>query len=439
MINLDEALITFVTSDDTTFAFVATREQLHWRRTNLGAHAVERMVQTLRCGLDQRQWFGQAGRRQCGEATHSEPRAGVLPFDVGVAHELYRALFGPIEELIAGKRLLLVPSGALTSLPPQVLVTGPADGSVPKSLAEYRSIPWLARRHAVTVLPSVGSLVSLRTGSARSHAPEPYIGFGDPVLSGNPSCPAAVVVTTGCPQPRKAAPIQVSDLGASGGLDPSQSYYRGALADISRIRQICPLPDTARELSCVVKSMAAKSARVVLGRALTETAVKKAPLDRYRIIHFATHGLLADEIANVGEPALVLTPPEVPTSEDDGLLMASEIAQLKLNADWVVLSACNTGGAEKAGAEALSGLARAFFYAGARALLVSHWAVSSSAAVLLTTRTFAEMAADPQAGRAEALRRSMIAMMDDASSLAFAHPQFWAPFVVIGEGSSINR
>ena len=111
----------------------------------------------------------------------------------------------------------------------------------------------------------------------------------------------------------------------------------------------------------------------------TETRVKQAKLDQYRIVYFATHGLLAGDVADFAklnaEPALVLSLPEHPTEFDDGLLTASEVAQLKLNADWVVLSACNTASAEKPGAEALSGLARAFFYAGARSLIVSNWEV----------------------------------------------------------------
>ena len=107
-----------------------------------------------------------------------------------------------------------------------------------------------------------------------------------------------------------------------------------------------------------------------------------------------------------GEPALVLTPPDKPANaDDDGLLMASEIAALKLNADWVVLSACNTAAGEEIGAQALSGLARAFFYAGGRALLVSHWPVYSDAAVRLTTSAFAELERNPKAGRAEALQQ----------------------------------
>jgi CHAT domain-containing protein len=111
------------------------------------------------------------------------------------------------------------------------------------------------------------------------------------------------------------------------------------------------------------------------------------------------------------------------------------VAQLKLNADWVVLSACNTIAGEKPGAEALSGLARAFFYAGARALLVSHWTVNSYAAARLTTSTFDILNSDPKLGRAEALRHAMLAYMNDASNPKNAYPAYWASFVVVGEGT----
>src|SRR5262249_27523233 len=151
-------------------------------------------------------------------------------------------------------------------------------------------------------------------------------------------------------------------------------------------------------------------------------------LDRYRIVHFATHGLLAEEAAALGidraEPALVLTPPAVPSYEDDGLLTASEISQLKLNAEWVILSACNTAAASGSTAEALSGLARAFMYAGARSLLVSHWEVYSDAAVALTTTAFAEIRNDATIGHAEAMRRSMLRLVKQGGFKA--HPTYWA-------------
>jgi CHAT domain-containing protein len=163
-------------------------------------------------------------------------------------------------------------------------------------------------------------------------------------------------------------------------------------------------------------------------------------LARARVIEFATHALLPGNDTSIErgltEPALVLTPPPAGRSQseleyDDGLLTASEVAQLNLNADWVVLSACNTAGGESTGGEALSGLARAFFFAGTRALLVSHWEVDSEAAVKLTTRVFAEMHEHPDLTRSEGLRRSMAALV--ATGGLNAHPSVWAPFVLVGD------
>jgi len=172
-------------------------------------------------------------------------------------------------------------------------------------------------------------------------------------------------------------------------------------------------------------------------------AYKQAKLDQYRIIYFATHALVSGETAQVAkgmaEPALALSLPAVATDLDDGLLTASEVAQLKLNADWVLLSACNTAAAEKPGAEALSGLARAFFYAGARALLVSHWPVESEPAVKLMTTMFAAIAKDPKLTTSEALSQAMLATMDDRTNPEWANPASWAPFVLVGEGGVMTR
>ena len=219
----------------------------------------------------------------------------------------------------------------------------------------------------------------------------------------------------------------------------------------SDISHLCPKRRT--ELCAISSELGGVSRDVHLRAGATESGVKplssEGTLANARVVQFATHGLLADETSRVAnaldEPALLLTPPTAPTKEDDGLLTASEVSQLKLNADWVVLSACNTaGGGDDKNSEALSGLAKAFFYGGARALLVSHWYVDSRAAVKITTSAFAELERNPQIGRAEAFRRAMLATMNDAgrpkSWTPAARPAVWAPFVLVGEGgvSQVN-
>jgi CHAT domain-containing protein len=184
--------------------------------------------------------------------------------------------------------------------------------------------------------------------------------------------------------------------------------------------------------------MDADTSELHLGAAATEREVKAlsdgGKLAHYRVIHFATHGAMAGELNRFSEPGLILTPPEQATTEDNGYLTASEIASLKLDADWVILSACNTAAGNAASAEALSGLASAFFYAQARALLVSHWAVDSKATVKLITVAMREFAHDKTVGRAQALRRAMLALIDKGEGHE-AHPAYWAPFVVVGEGA----
>lgn len=185
------------------------------------------------------------------------------------------------------------------------------------------------------------------------------------------------------------------------------------------------------------KSLKADKADLKLGIFASEITVKQTKLDNYHIVYFANHGLVSGEVEKFAkvkaEPALALTIPDKPSDLDDGLLTASEVAQLKLNADWVVLSACNTAAEGNPGAEALSGLARAFFYAGARSLVVSHWEVDSAATVKLMTEMFQGAARDPKLSHAEVLQQSMLSMIDNAQSEDDVHPRIWAPFVVVGE------
>ena len=216
---------------------------------------------------------------------------------------------------------------------------------------------------------------------------------------------------------------------------------RGGLADVADIRALVPLPETADELCAVARDLGVPERNIRLGKRATEQEIKalsgSGELSAYRIVHFATHGAVAGELKAGTEPGLILTPPAIATPEDDGYLSASEIAGLKLDADWVILSACNTAAGGVEGADALSGLARAFFYAGARSLLVSHWAVNSDSTAKLIKTAIGTMTAGKSLGRAEALRRAMLAQIERGEPHE-AHPVFWAPFVVVGEGSAVE-
>jgi CHAT domain-containing protein/tetratricopeptide (TPR) repeat protein len=436
----DEALVMFLDTPEgeptpeETFIWVVTKTDLRWVRSDLGTAALTREVQALRCGLDAAAWKGQGCAELTGQTyTEMDEYAGKpLPFDLARAHALYKGLFGEVEDIIKGKQLLVVPSGPLTQLPFQVLVTAPTAAN-----GDPRSAAWLIRDHALTVLPAVSSLKALRRVARPSAAKKPLIGFGNPLLKGPDERSATRAQLARdkqrCPE---AALRRVTALaGVHRGIRPL--VMRGGLADVSFIRDQEPLPETADELCAVARNLHADVSEIRLGARATEREAKalsaSGKLAQYRIVHFATHGALSGEINGNSEPGLLMTPPDVASEEDDGYLTASEIAGLKLDSDWVILSACNTAAGGASGAEALSGLARAFFYAQARALLVSHWEVNSDTTVKLITGAMSRIAADKATGRAEAMRQSMLALIHTGTPQE-AHPAFWGPFVVVGEG-----
>lgn len=353
----------------------------------------------------------------------------VPAFDVAAAYQLFTELLLPVEAGWKGaSSLLVVADRQLGQLPFGLMVTEPATvaGGGPL-FAGYRNVPFLIRKAAITQVPSVAALAALRALPAPTANRLPFIGFGDPWFSreqaGEARAQQAALQTRGRPLVRRSAPATRSVDTAELGLLPR-------------------LPDTADEVRSIAMALRADPVRdVILGAQANEQSVRTADLANRRIVMFATHGLIPGDLNGLSQPALALSAPNVADVDGDGLLTMDEILELKLDADWVVLSACNTAAGDGAGAEAVSGLGRAFFYAGTRALLVSNWPVETTSARLLTTDLFARQSADPALPRAVAMQQAMLGLIDGPgveeggkTVFSYAHPIFWAPFSVVGDG-----
>ena len=367
-----------------------------------------------------------------------EPEAALIsdipPFDLKLGYELYSLLLQPVEVgWKFSKNLIVVTNGALGLLPLSLLPTAPTqiDTDVSPLFSSYRRVPFLARTHAVTMLPSSAALRTLRQLPPGKAGRGEFVAFGDPFFSVQQAAEAVRIT-------------QVVDAGATRGMPLGRrSSPKLDGVDSAELALLPRLPDTAEELKSIALALQADPAKVLnLGKDANEQVVKTMNLSNFKVLAFATHGLVPGELNGLTQPALALSAPAVAGVEGDGLLTMEEILALKLDADWVVLSACNTGTGEGAGAEAASGLGRAFFYAGTRALLVTNWSVHSQSARELVTDLFRRQADDPKLTRGEALRQAMVALMDGPgyiggagkTEFAYAHPLFWAPYTIIGDG-----
>jgi CHAT domain-containing protein len=368
---------------------------------------------------------------------------GDIPrFDLDTAYALFESFLEPVKEGWQEAKILFgVPHGPLGYLPLTVLPVEPFKLPAEKKplFSNYREVPWLIRTHAVTNLPSVASLVTLRSLPPTDPGRLAFVGFADPIfdlkqLTENDTekvAPGVIVASRGGRLHVRG--IRVTELG---NLDSE-------IINSSQLDLLNRLPETAEEIESIARALGADPARdVFLGKHASELQVKSMDLSNRRVIAFATHGLVPGDLDGLLQPALALSSPSVTGDNEDGLLTMGEILKLRLNADWVVLSACNTGAAKGAGAEAVSGLGRAFFYAGARALLVSNWSVETTSAKTLTTDLFRRQKEDPSLDRAEALRQAMLHLIDEAGYVdtatgklicSYAHPIFWAPFTVVGD------
>jgi CHAT domain-containing protein len=422
-----EALIMLYPAANRTYVWVIPQAgNVRFASVSLNKNDINAIVARLRKALDPK----------------PETLGDIPDFDLGQAYTIYSKLLKPVQPGWKNVTdLLIVAPGPLGQLPFVVLPTSPATPGKESGVlfSQYRNVPWLIRQVALTRLPSVHSLITLRSLPAGDTARKAFCAFGDPCF--NQAQLARLESENRKPGPgRNSVGVNLAVRGIR--LTEGNNLDNQKLAS-AQLESLNRLPDTAEELKNIASALEADPNRdVFLGKDAFESRVKAMDLSDRRIIAFASHALVPGDLDGLDQPAIALSSPSVTGENEDGLLKVDEILKFKLNADWVVLSACNTGAADGAGAEAISGLGSAFFYAGTRAILISMWPVETTAAKKLTTGLFQYQHENKTLSRSRALQQSILDLInepglkDNASGkivASYAHPLFWAPFIVVGE------
>lgn len=347
-------------------------------------------------------------------------RSAFSRYNPNAASDLYAKLVAPAEPVFHDKRIVyLILDDFLYKLPFEALLTQPFRYTHRQNTVMgegLRNAPFWVKTHTVSYLPSICVLRSLRTLKKEYQGHQkPFIAFADPVFTSDSEQQNGHAVTR-------------------------SAYLRKAPAPSGETSwELPPLSETRDEALEVAEIMGASPEQdVYLQKRAIEQNVKKLPLDRYSTVLFATHALLAGEFGPGTPPALALS--FVGDRENDGLLEMGEILGLNLNAQLVVLSACNTaGGSGKDDhGEGFAGLTRSFMYAGAKSLFVTQWSVESSSARILVRNTFRQIQGRSKGDALALSKREMInseqvLQIDKDLSVCLAHPYFWAPYILVGE------
>jgi CHAT domain-containing protein/Tfp pilus assembly protein PilF len=324
------------------------------------------------------------------------------------ARRLYQELIQPASKLLSNKQaLIIVPDGVLHHLPFEVLIQTGGRGA---EQTEARRLPYLVRDYVISYAPSATVLAGLSSsGEATTRSEKLLLAYADPEYGERAE--------------EKVSQAGMSVRGVFGSLTPWKlKRLAWSRAEVTRIAELYPEPETT----------------VLVGAQASEENVKTEDrLSRYRFIHFAVHGLLNE--ARPQFSGLVLSLPQTnanpkseirnPKSVEDGLLQVYEIFNLRLNAEMVVLSACETGLGKEVKGEGLIGLTRAFLYAGTPSVVVSLWKVDDRSTAELMVRFYRRLK-DGTVGKADALRQAQLDLISEGK---FPHPYFWAPFVLVGK------
>jgi CHAT domain-containing protein len=394
----DELFVTIMPMDDKTYVWaIDASRDIYFHSVALTESEIDKLVTNIRKTLDV-----------------AELGSKAPAFDHASSHRLFQALLGPIEKQLDKKTHLIVSTnGPLAKLPFAVLVRSPSS-TTPSQTA------WLIKDVAISHIPSASGWLALKNLRPQQHSHPTLMAWGDPAFD-----PKATATHTSAASAVRAVASTRATSASNNVLD-ADAYLTYS--------KLPPLPETRDEVLELAKIMSADPKQdVILGAEATRQSVLKSNrsglLAKKQVVVFATHGLLAGDLPNLNQPALAMAGNADP--KESPLLTLEDVLSLQLQADWVVLSACNTAGADGKAEEALSGLARGFFFAGSRSLLVTHWSVESESAMRLTTQTFSTYQKDPQIRRSEALRQAMLTTM---ATPKFSHPTYWAPYALVGEG-----
>jgi len=377
-----------------------------------GLYATHGGARVLRAGQDRKALAENVGAIRDTIARVENGAVVTDPFDVDRARALYLALFGSIDGEVRGlKHLIFEPDGPMLQLPPYLLVTSqPGIDAYKKRTAaaggdafDFTGVDWLGRGREMSISVGPRSFLDVRAISP-SHAPKTYLGLGGNAV---PAARPVTAVADDCDWPITTWQKPIS-------------------------------PD---ELNFARAAFGTGNGAVITGAAFTDTALLADPtLDDYRVLHFATHGLVtAPRPECPARPALVTS---FGGEGSDGLLSFREVFDLKLDADVVILSACDTAGTATVGASreagvttggnyALDGLVRAFIGAGARSVVASHWPVPDD---YDATKRLISGLVNARQGQplAASLAQAQQGLMDDKRT---SHPFYWAAFIILGDGA----
>jgi len=379
-INSDQALISYFFDPNFLYIFCITNDKFIIRKNNVKNEQISKLITKVIKSVKINE-IGQLDK-----------------FDFENSKKIYDLILKPIEKTLFDKKeLVIIPAKSLLSLPIEILVK---NKTKPSNSLNYSNVDWTGKKFAISYYPSIYSFYNLKKINFKN-SKDTFLGFGDP-------------------------DFKSSNQIASKKIDYTKLMARG-IANPDEIRKMSSLPETADELTYIA-NIFKNNSKLYLGKDFNEEKLKSLDISNYKFIAFATHAIVANQINNISEPGLILSPPKKSNKLNDGILTVSEIEKLNLKSDIVILSACNTASEDGSpNGEGLSGLASAFFHAGAKSMLVTHWDVDTNSAVQLTTGSFDKM--KNTRNLSKALQQTKLEMINNDET---SHPFFWAPFVLIG-------